>query len=200
MNNQVNSSSSKNALGGTSALNIGVGMLIGLVIALIVAFFAMNSGPFRDKSNKNVLTAPQGGNTDPNASLYSTSVAPTTIPSSATPSNEQGAGVAALTDSKLVPSKQALADTSTAGGDAKTAVKDPISELISNKTPASTATDPNAPKVVAPKVVEPKPQSSTSNTSSTASTATAAVKVVTPKPVTVKPAEPKVIKPVTVKP
>ena len=166
MNNQANSSN-KTVLG-SPTMNIGVGMLIGLVLAVIVAFFAMNGGAFRDKSNKNAITVPQG-NPDPNASLYGTSVAPTTIPSNAAPGNDQGAGVGVLTGSPKVSTsadKLATTDSNTVDSKtnpvepnapvAKTAGTDPIGELISNKAKPVANPDSSAVKVVTPKPAEPK--------------------------------------------
>ena len=92
MNDQARSSISQKSKDSNSVLNIGIGMLIGLIVALVVAYFAMSSGPFRDKANKNVLSDQQG-NTDPNAPLYTNSTTPPTIPSNVAPGNEQGAGV-----------------------------------------------------------------------------------------------------------
>ena len=56
--------------GSGTALNIGIGVLIGLIVAFLVATVAMRlDGPFNDNANTNVLTPT--GNTDPNSPLYS---------------------------------------------------------------------------------------------------------------------------------
>ena len=152
MNDQARSSISQKSKDSNSVLNIGIGMLIGLIVALVVAYFAMSSGPFRDKANKNVLSDQQG-NTDPNAPLYSNNPSATsTIPSNAVPNNEQGAGVGVLTNVNS-PDTTAVTSTPISGNndvdennlsaDAKTQAintpkkasgNDAIAELITSKT------------------------------------------------------------------
>ena len=129
MNDQTHLSTPKNSQNGNLALNIGIGMLLGLIIALIVAYFAMSSGPFRDRSNKNILNTQQG-NTDPNAPLYTNSSSPATIPSNTTPDNEQGAGVGVLTNpnAPTVPDGQPRTATGSAN------------PLNATQTPPTTAT------------------------------------------------------------
>jgi cell division protein FtsN len=182
MNNQTHSTVPQKLKGGSSALNIGIGMLIGLIVALVVAYFAMSSGPFRDKSNKNVLSDPKG-NTDPNAPLYTSPSAAPTIPSNTAPGNEQGAGVSALTDSnpqvttpgqpQTVPSTDANtsgSSTPLATPDKKPANVDSIGEIIVNKgkTTSSNSSGSNT-NAATPKVVTPV----TANTSGSASASSA---------------------------
>lgn len=178
MNDQARSSISQKSKDSNSVLNIGIGMLIGLIVALVVAYFAMSSGPFRDKANKNVLSDQQG-NTDPNAPLYSNNPSATsTIPSNAVPNNEQGAGVGVLTN---VNSTDTTAVTSTPisgnndvdennlSADAKTQAintpkkasgNDAIAELITSKTKSkAVASTPSSSN-------ESKATTSTPNTSS----------------------------------
>ena len=125
----------KNSQSGNLALNIGIGMLLGLVIALIVAYFAMNSGPFRDRSNKNILNTQQG-NTDPNAPLYTNSSSPATIPSNTTSGNEQGAGTGVLTN----PNAPTVPD-----GQPRTATGSATNPLNATQTPPTTATVTSTP-------------------------------------------------------
>jgi hypothetical protein len=178
MNDQTHSSIPQKTKDSNSALNIGIGMLLGLIVALVVAYFAMSSGPFRDKANKNVLSDQQG-NTDPNAPLYSNNPSATsTIPSNAVPNNEQGAGVGVLTN---VNSTDTTAVTSTPisgnndvdennlSADAKTQAintpkkasgNDAIAELITSKTKSkAVASTPSSSN-------ESKATTSTPNTSS----------------------------------
>ena len=177
MNDQARSSISQKSKDSNSVLNIGIGMLIGLIVALVVAYFAMSSGPFRDKANKNVLSDQQG-NTDPNAPLYTNSTTPPTIPSNVAPGNEQGAGVGVLTN---VDSTDTTAVTSTPisgnndvdennlSADAKTqaintpkkaSANDAIAELINSKTKSkAVASTPSSSN-------ESKATTSTPNTSS----------------------------------
>ena len=178
MNDQTHSSIPQKTKDSNSVLNIGIGMLIGLIVALVVAYFAMSSGPFRDKANKNVLSDQQG-NTDPNAPLYSNNPSATsTIPSNAVPNNEQGAGVGVLTN---VNSTDTTAVTSTPisgnndvdennlSADAKTQAintpkkasgNDAIAELITSKTKSkAVASTPSSSN-------ESKATTSTPNTSS----------------------------------
>ena len=177
MNDQARSSISQKSKDSNSVLNIGIGMLIGLIVALVVAYFAMSSGPFRDKANKNVLSDQQG-NTDPNAPLYTNSTTPPTIPSNVAPGNEQGAGVGVLTN---VNSTDTTAVTSTPisgnndvdennlSADAKTqaintpkkaSANDAIAELITSKTKSkAVASTPSSSN-------ESKATTSTPNTSS----------------------------------
>ena len=178
MNDQTHSSIPQKTKDSNSALNIGIGMLLGLIVALVVAYFAMSSGPFRDKANKNVLSDQQG-NTDPNAPLYSNNPSATsTIPSNAVPNNEQGAGVGVLTN---VNSTDTTAVTSTPisgnndvdennlSADAKTQAintpkkasgSDAIAELITSKTKSkAVASTPSSSN-------ESKATTSTPNTSS----------------------------------
>ena len=177
MNDQARASISQKSKDSNSVLNIGIGMLIGLIFA-VVAYFAMSSGPFRDKANKNVLSDQQG-NTDPNAPLYSNNPSATsTIPSNAVPNNEQGAGVGVLTN---VNSTDTTAVTSTPisgnndvdennlSADAKTQAintpkkasgNDAIAELITSKTKSkAVASTPSSSN-------ESKATTSTPNTSS----------------------------------
>ena len=157
MNDQTRAPMSQKVKSGSSALNIGIGMLIGLIVALVVAYFAMNSGPFRDNANKNVLSDQQG-NTDPNAPLYSSNPSTvSTIPSNAVPNNEQGAGVGVLTNANSVDTT-AVTSTSASGNgnidennlmtDTKTQAittpkkassNDAIAELITSKRKSETA-------------------------------------------------------------
>ncbi|MCE1175773.1 MAG: hypothetical protein LWW76_01460 [Burkholderiales bacterium] len=192
MNDQTHLSTPKNSQNGNLALNIGIGMLLGLIIALIVAYFAMSSGPFRDRSNKNILNTQQG-NTDPNAPLYTNSSSPPTIPSNTTPANEQGAGIGVLTNPNTpmaAPDGQARTTTATEPTnplnatqtppktstvitptpDKKTGDSDAIGDLINNKgkPTKSTTNTPNASnnvtkRSVAPKEVTPTTANNTSN-------------------------------------
>ncbi len=178
MSNQTSSAATRKSNGGSSALNIGIGMLLGLIVALVVAFFAMSGGPFRDKSNKNVLTDSQQGNTDPNAPLYTKTNTPPTLPDNFAPTNEQGAGAGALTgagsststgvnndvNSALAGNQNANANNSMADGQTtqpKKAPNDAIAELIVNKdankaptTGAGSANKTKAP-VATPKTTSP---------------------------------------------
>ena len=180
----------KNSQSGNLALNIGIGMLLGLVIALIVAYFAMNSGPFRDRSNKNILNTQQG-NTDPNAPLYTNSSSPPTIPSNTTPGNEQGAGIGVLTNpnTPTVPDGQPRTATGSANplnatqtppttttvtstpDNKKASNPDVIGELINNKGKATNSSSTNTSNNSgnsgkgggAPKAVTPTTANNTSN-------------------------------------
>ncbi|MBS1174029.1 MAG: hypothetical protein H6R05_160 [Burkholderiaceae bacterium] len=168
MNDQTHSSIPQKSKDGNSALNIGIGMLLGLIVALVVAYFAMSSGPFRDKANKNVLSDQQG-NTDPNAPLYTNSTSSPTIPSNVAPSNEQGAGVGALTNTGAMGStaetsgvtsaavgsnnnndnnanentSMTAAQTQTTTQPKKAPNNDAIAELITNKTNKVPTSVPN---------------------------------------------------------
>ena len=189
MNDQTHPSTPQKSQSGSLALNIGIGMLIGLIIALIVAYFAMNSGPFRDRSNKNILNTQQG-NTDPNAPLYTNSTSSPTIPSNTTPDNEQGAGVGVLTNpnAPTVPDGQPRTATGSANPlnatqtppktstvitptpDKKTGDSDAIGDLINNKgkptkstTNTQNASNNVTKRSVAPKEVTPTTANNTSN-------------------------------------
>ena len=189
MNDQTHSSIPQKTKDSNSALNIGIGMLLGLIVALVVAYFAMSSGPFRDRSNKNILNTQQG-NTDPNAPLYTNSSSPATIPSNTTPANEQGAGIGVLTkpNTPTVPDGQPRTATGSANPlnatqtppktstvitptpDKKTGDSDAIGDLINNKgkPTKSTTNTPNASnnvtkRSVAPKEVTPTTANNTSN-------------------------------------
>ena len=176
-NTHASRTSGRNA---ASAIKIGTGMLIGLIVALIVAYFAMSGGPFRDKANTNSL-APTTGSTDPNAPLYGNQTAGgvVTTPSNDPAANEQGSGTGVLMSGQApantgLSQKPATNDAAMADGDAASKPKksdDPIGDLISNKTkPASdnstadsskaapkadTKTAPKAPSTDTPKTVKP---------------------------------------------
>lgn len=169
--------SRRNAGASSSTLNIGIGMLIGLIVALIVAYFAMSGGPFQDKAKNNALT-PNTGNTDPNAPLYTnqqTTTAPPTTPSNDPAANEQGAGVGVLTGGSA-PSTTAKPSTVHSSNDLDTLGQtpskpknsdDPIGDLISNKTKPktdSTSTTPNEAPKPAP---TPKPAPKTTPSTDT---------------------------------
>lgn len=144
MENQKNTQSVGAQTHSFSAFNIGIGMLVGLLIALIVAYFAMGDGPFKDKSNKNTLGAQQGS-TDPNSSLYgATVVAPVGLPSNAAPGNEQGSGVGALMgggkDASMANAQAASESGKVKASDAN-ANPDQIAQLIQGD---ATATQPKA--------------------------------------------------------
>ena len=186
MNDQTHPSTPQKSQSGSLALNIGIGMLIGLIIALIVAYFAMNSGPFRDRSNKNILNTQQG-NTDPNAPLYTNSTSSPTIPSNTTPSNEQGAGIGVLTNpnTPMVPDEQPRTATGsvnnplnstqtppttvTSTPDKKAGSTDAIGELITNKTKTtsngntSNNSGTSGKSSTTPKEVTPTTANNTSN-------------------------------------
>lgn len=203
MNDQTHSSIPQKTKDSNSALNIGIGMLLGLFVALVVAYFAMSSGPFRDKANKNVLSDQQG-NTDPNAPLYTNSTTPLTMPSNVAPGNEQGAGVGVLTNAEaegatsvtsgvtpaLVDSNSNNANENNSVTDAQTQTttqpkkapnNDAIAELITSKTkskvPVSASSNVNETKT-------PTSAPSTSNKiktpASVPSNSGTAPKVVTP--------------------
>lgn len=155
MENQKNTQSMGAQTHSFSAFNIGIGMLVGLLIALIVAFFAMGDGPFKDKSNKNTLGAQQGSS-DPNSSLYGATVAPVGLPSNAAPGNEQGSGIGALMGgSKDASTANAQASAESGKGKAgdASASPDQISQLIQGDTSLA------QPKVVSPAVAATNPKS-----------------------------------------
>lgn len=202
----------------SSTLNIGIGMLIGLLVALIVAYFSMSGGPFRDKANNNSLT-PTNGSTDPNAPLYtnqqgSTGVAPVspTLPSTDPAANEQGAGTGVLMGGAAAsgssPSKKPSSDSTdtTTADEAPTKPKktdDPIGDLINNKAQPASNTETKPVEKAKPSTTNDSGKTSSTVAPKTASAVTPkAVTAVAPK--TVKPAtapnnntSPKIVKPVT---
>lgn len=209
-----------------SVLNIGIGMLIGLVVALVVAAFAMSGGPFREKANTNTLT-PTTGSTDPNAPLYGnqTNTQLPTQPNNAPPANEQGTGTGALTGEPPAstglsknPSDADLKDNSIATPPAAPVAKakksnsdDPIGDLINNKPatekkPLIEKTKPtteNNEAVSKAATMTPKTTTTTTTTATPKTvTTTTAPKTTTTTPKTTKPAVtksdvPKTVNPVT---
>lgn len=126
-----------------SAVNIGIGVLMGLIVALIVTYFAMGSGPFRDKSSNTVLTPPTS-NTDPNTPLYGNNANNTSVSTNQAPDNAQGNGIGALLGGKVPTNHQST--TAAPNGT-------PPTENLSN-------TDTNVSPVISPPISPSAPPSS----------------------------------------
>ena len=62
-----------NRQSGGLLLNIGIGIVLGLLAALTAVFLVMRGGPFKDHQNSNALEQ-SGASTDPNAPLYGPNV------------------------------------------------------------------------------------------------------------------------------
>lgn len=131
---------------GGLVMNIGIGIVLGLLAALLAVFLVMKGGPFKEHGNANVL-GQNGASTDPNAPLYG---ANTPLPASM-PAGEgaQGDGSAALTSEK-----NSVSATPETAKPVQTPTADPVGAIIDAANQKST------PKVEADKpavIATPKP-------------------------------------------
>ncbi|MGL4767482.1 MAG: hypothetical protein ACRCV6_05325 [Formosimonas sp.] len=139
-------------------MNVGIGVVLGLLAALLAVFLVTRGGPFKEQSATRTIE-PSSTNSDPNAPLYGPNVAP--LPPSATNDNTQGAGVAALTDNGTTVPKANVSATSKTAKPVEPSDKDPVAAMIdaANKgkpeVGKSDAGKPDAPKPSTPKPIEP---------------------------------------------
>ena len=156
---------------GGMLLNVGLGIVVGLIAALAAVYFAMNDegGPFKNLGNQPTLES-NGQSTDPNAPLYGAPPLPLD-PSDNVPASP-GDGVGALTGG-AVP---AAPKTGKAAA-VKTPENDPLAAMINGSNdkkpdtkttqkPTDKPVDKPATKTVEPskpKAVTPKPAPNTGN-------------------------------------
>jgi hypothetical protein len=162
---------------GGMLVNIGIGIVLGLLAALLAVFLIMNGdgGPFKNNNNTNALDN-AGQSTDPNAPLYG-APAPTLDPNAnVQASHADGAGV--LTSSGAAATaapktgKPAAAPKTGKPAAVKTPENDPLANIIKGSSdkaevkptdkpadkPATKPADKPTDKPAAtPKPVTPKP-------------------------------------------
>lgn len=124
MNTSSHHQKPKNQNGGLM-LNIGIGIVLGLLAALAAVFLVMRGGPFKDNQNNNALEQ-KGQSTDPNAPLYGTNAAPVNLGAGA--ASSPGEGLGALTTSGD-PAANSSATAETAKP-VKTPTADPVAAMI----------------------------------------------------------------------
>lgn len=139
---------------GGMLLNLGIGIVVGLLVALVAVFFMMNGdgGPF--KNMKNQATLPVAGqSTDPNAPLYG--AAPMTLDPNA---NVAAGNTDVLTAGGVVSSGA----KSGKPAPVKTPESDPLSDLIkssgaeaSDKGHSNHPADTTTPKTTKPADAKP---------------------------------------------
>jgi hypothetical protein len=161
-------------------LNVGIGIVLGLLAALLAVFLTMNSdgGPFKNNSNSNTLDT-TGQSTDPNAPLYG-APAPTLSPTAnvqASPGD--GAGV-------LTGSGAATTGVPKTGKPAavKTPENDPLANIIKGSSDKADVKPVDKPvnKPVDKSVNKPVDKSVNKPVDKPADKPAAAPKSVTPKP------------------
>ena len=149
---------------GGMLLNVGLGIVVGLIAALAAVYFAMNDegGPFKNLGNQPTLES-NGQSTDPNAPLYGALPLPLD-PSDNVPASP-GDGVGALTGG-AVPAEPKTGKAAAV----KTPENDPLAAMINGSNdkkpdtkttqkptdkpvdkPASKTVEPSKPKAVTPK-------------------------------------------------
>lgn len=153
---------------GGMLLNIGIGIVLGLLAALLAVFLIMNGdgGPFKNNNNTNTLDN-AGQSTDPNAPLYG-APAPTLDPNTNVQASP-GDGAGVLTGSGAATTAAPKTGKPAA---VKTPENDPLANIIKGSSdkaevkptdkpadkPATKPADKPADKSAAtPKPVTPKP-------------------------------------------
>lgn len=186
MNNTFNTSLPQSRQAGGLILNVGIGVIFGLLAALLAVYLSTKGGPFKDHANTNSITPAAGQSADPNAPLYG-APAQTLDPKAAAAAAAvvSGAGVGVLTGTPNPP-KSATKETAKA---VETPPADPVAAVINgNKSDTAKPTTAPAPSTDA------KPKASTP----AATPAPAANTTTTPAPKPAKPANlPKEVLPAT---
>lgn len=144
-----------NRQSGGLVMNIGIGIVLGLLAALLAVFLVMKGGPFKEHANNNALEQ-TGASTDPNAPLYGPNVAPITAGGDA--ANAAGEGLGALTSSGATAPKSTTSATTETAKPVTTPTADPVAAIIDAAKPKVETTkpaDPVKPDVTAPKEVKP---------------------------------------------
>ncbi|TDR30995.1 hypothetical protein [Hydromonas duriensis] len=113
-------------------LNIGIGIVLGLLAALLAVFLVNKGGPFRDHANTNTLTPAAGQTNDPNAPLYG-APPPVLPPSDAKTADTSNSDKNALTgdDAATAEAKKQSATKDTAKS-VETPPTDPVAAIISS--------------------------------------------------------------------
>mgnify|MGYP003616961194 FL=1 len=213
--------------GGGLILNVGIGVVLGLLAALLAVFLVMKGGPFKDHANTNTIAPQTGQAADPNTPLYGAPAQPIDPTSNKPATNSGGEGVGALTGNSSItdtnPTPAVKSATKETAKPVATPASDPVAAMINAATgnkaapppekKAAVKTEPAPDAKPAPKstpsdmkpiaTTDNKPKANTSSTSNTSTSTTKAstpAKEIkpTPKAATVKtPSLPKEVKPAT---
>ena len=96
-------------------LNVGIGIVLGLLAALLAVFLVMKGGPFKDHANTNTIAPQTGQAADPNTPLYGAPAQPIDPAAAAnkTNANTGGEGVGALTGNSSITDTAPAAKSAT---------------------------------------------------------------------------------------
>ncbi|AXF84756.1 hypothetical protein DTO96_100466 [Ephemeroptericola cinctiostellae] len=183
--------------GGGLILNVGIGVVLGLLAALLAVFLVMKGGPFKDHANTNTIAPQTGQAADPNTPLYGAPVQPIDPAANKAATNSGGEGVGALTGNSSItdttPTPAVKSATKETAKPVATPSSDPVAAMINAATGNKTAIPPPEKKAAvkaepapdakpAPKpttsdikptpATDSKPKVNTSGTTSNSSTAT----------------------------
>ena len=158
-------------------LNVGIGIVLGLLAALLAVFLVMKGGPFKDHANTNTIAPQTGQAADPNTPLYGAPAQPIDPAAAAnkTNANTGGEGVGALTGNSSITDTAPAAKSATkeTAKPVATPASDPVAAMINaatgNKTAPPAEKKPAAKTEPAPDV-KPTPKSTTNDTKPVATT------------------------------
>lgn len=206
-NRKFTTSLPKSRQAGGLILNVGIGVIFGLLAALLAVYLSTKGGPFKDHANTNTIAPAAGQSSDPNAPLYGApaqTLDPKAAAAATAAATASGEGLGVLTGNSSItaPAKSATKQTAQA---VETPPSDPVGAVINGTSGAkSDSGKPDSNKAgsnAKPETVQPKPAANTtpateSKPKTTAPAQTAAATPAAPKPV--KPTTlPKEVRPAT---